>query len=58
MSDTITHIEEIRAQNNKLWMKLLRLALDWAPTEARAVLKEINANDRLISDALGRLADE
>lgn len=39
-------------------MDLLRVALESSPGRAKAILKQINANDRLISNALGRLADE
>jgi hypothetical protein len=51
----INDIQKIRAKNNKLWMDLLRLALKAAPKEAKAVLKEINKNDKAISKALKSL---
>lgn len=46
----------IRARNNDLWMKLLEIALETAPEETKAVLREINENDRRISDLLTELA--
>lgn len=58
MPDLVAEIQQIRANNNKLWMDLLRVALESSPGRAKAILKQINANDRLISNALGRLADE
>jgi hypothetical protein len=58
MPDLVSEIEEIRVRNNHLWMDLVRVALESSPGRAKSILKQINANDRLISDALGRLADE
>ena len=33
--ETIDKIEKIRAENNKNWMNLLRLALKYAPEESK-----------------------
>lgn len=54
----IDQIEAVRRDNNKLWMDLLRIALDKAPDETKSVLGKINANDRKISGLLGLLAGE
>ena len=45
---TIVQIAEVRAANNKLWMRLLDIAIKHAPDEAKTVLKAINHNDRAI----------
>lgn len=52
----IKRIGDIRANNNVLWMRLLELALEHAPVDAKAALREINANDRAVSVLLGELA--
>lgn len=53
---TTIKIGLIRARNNDLWMKLLDIALETAPNETKEVLRQINENDRKISDLLGELA--
>lgn len=53
---TIRQIGDIRANNNVLWMRLLELALEHAPTDAKAALRQINANDLAVSMLLARLA--
>lgn len=53
--NTIQRISDIRANNNVLWMKLLELALEHAPVEAKAALRQINANDHEISSHLQEL---
>ena len=50
-------IEAARRENNVLWMKLLRIAIEAKPLAAKAILKEINAKDQEISKWLGRLAN-
>lgn len=52
---TIQRISDVRANNNVLWMKLLELALLHAPIEAKAALRQINANDREVSELLQEL---
>ena len=44
----IDRIQEIRATNNRVWMKLVRLAMREAPDEARQIFREIEKNDSLI----------
>ncbi len=58
MTDWLSYIEEKRATNNALWVGILRLALEHAPEETRALLKKIRTNDLMISDATGMIADE
>jgi hypothetical protein len=53
----IDEIERIRAQNNSIWMRLVRLALEVAPERARAIFKEISSNDEEILRLSRRLAD-
>lgn len=54
--EIIETITSIRASNNDVWMRLLAIALESAPNATKAVLREINQNDRKISDLLGELA--
>ena len=58
MPDLVSEIEHIRAKNNKLWVAILRVALISSPVQTKRLLKEINQNDRNISELLGRLSDE
>ena len=57
MSDWVDYIQMVRANNNRHWMDILRLALKHAPDEAKAILREIRANDIRISEATGELAN-
>ena len=52
----VDSIFAIRVRNNVPWKRLMEIALKHAPDETRAVLREINANDRAVSDLLGELA--
>lgn len=45
----IKQIGDIRSKNNILWMHILEIALENAPTETQRVLTAINDNDRVIS---------
>ncbi len=58
METTINQIRQVRSYNNVEWMKILEIALKHAPEETKKVLREINANDRRISELLGELANE
>ena len=49
----IDEVQEVRAVNNKLWMDLLRIAIESNPIEAKRILKNINLNDKLISKLIG-----
>jgi len=51
----IKKIEQQRAQNNKNWMDILRLAVTKAPKEARIILKKINSRDRKINSLLSKI---
>lgn len=56
MKDVIGAISDIRMSNNRLWMRLLEIALRNAPDEAKPVLRQINVNDRKVSVLLERIA--
>jgi len=49
---TIDKIEKIRAQNNKNWMNLLRLAIKYAPVEAKEMFIKITDCDKKINDLM------
>ena len=52
----LAQIERIRAQNNTLWMDLVRLAVRVAPQEAKAILREIQAKDGAVRRLTQRIA--
>lgn len=51
----ITQIERIRVRNNKLWMQLLRIAVEANPAKAKEVISKISKNDREITKWLSRI---
>ena len=51
----VNQIKQIRTKNNKCWMELLKLALDYAPEKSKKVLAEINKNDKKISSLISKL---
>lgn len=53
----VDEIEYIRNKNNKLWMEILRIALSLNPTETKKTLKQINENDKKISNLLSDLSE-
>lgn len=55
-TDTLDGISVIRMANNVLWMKLVEIALESAPEKTKRVLRQINENDRRVSDLLKDLA--
>lgn len=52
----IDDIFAIRVRNNIPWKRLITIAMKHAPEETKAALREINANDRAISDLMSELA--
>lgn len=54
--EIIDRISMIRTQNNILWMRILEIALEYAPDETKRVLREIHSNDTNISDLVRDLA--
>lgn len=57
MDDIVDRIEQVRTRNNIEWMTILRIALDAAPEQTKAVLKRIEENDRDIHGLLRELAE-
>lgn len=51
----IAHIERIRVRNNRLWMQLLRLAMESQPIKAREIVTKISENDGEITKWLKRI---
>ena len=48
-------IEAVRAKNNKLWMRIVRLAGRSHPEELGEILGQINLNDQKISKLMGEI---
>lgn len=48
----ISRLQEIRSKQNHLWMNIVRIAMKYAPEESRHVFKEIESNDRVITEAI------
>lgn len=48
----IEKLAEIRARNNHLWMGVVRLAMKYAPEEARRIFGEIERNDEVITKSI------
>ncbi len=57
-SSTIDEIERVRRQNNKVWMNLVRLAVRTEPSEVKKLLKQIEENDRRVSDLCKSLQEQ
>lgn len=57
VTETIDQIADIRHRNNALWMQLLKIALEHAPTETKGVLCQINENDTAISLLMRKLRE-
>jgi hypothetical protein len=53
----INQIESIRERNNKLWMNLLRIAMNKNPEGTKETLKEIGENDLKIYELNNKLAE-
>ena len=56
-TSVVDKIEEIRKNNNKNWMNLLRIALESSPKQSKLVLKKINTIDKKISKLFSELAN-
>lgn len=55
-ADLINRIEAIRAANNRHWMDLVRLAVDVAPSRAKAILRQIEQCDGEVRQLTQELA--
>lgn len=56
-NDLIDRIANIRVNNNKLWMDVLKLAFKHAPIKAAHLIKEITDNDKKVSSLSSQLGD-
>jgi hypothetical protein len=54
----LDEIQAIRAENNKTWMQLVRLAWRVAPEEARKLSQEITENDKRITELSAAMSAE
>ena len=54
----LDYIQAVRAGNNEHWLGILRIALEHAPEQTKALLKAIRTNDLLISKATGKIAND
>ena len=52
----VNAIQSTRSKNNNNWMDLLKLSLEYAPIEAKKILKTINKQDKKISFLLQKLS--
>ena len=52
----INQFSKARKKNNINWMNLLKLALKFAPIEAKKILKDINKQDQKISKLVSRIS--
>lgn len=52
---TVDQIQAVRSLNNKRWMDIVRLAMRVAPKQARAIFREIEANDAKILKLSGKM---
>ncbi len=53
----IQKIENIRSKNNRLWMHILRLALQYVPEQTKAILNKITECDSEINKLSKQLAE-
>ena len=52
----IDGVEDIRRDNNSLWMDILRVAFNADPERTKDILERINVNDSFITSLLKKLA--
>jgi len=57
-SELLDQIQEIRSKNNGNWMDILRLAFQYAPKEASALMMKITECDSQINQLTRQLAME
>ena len=56
--NTIDKIEQIRSENNKNWMNLVRLALKYAPEEAKEIFNKITECDMKINKLMKEIGND
>jgi hypothetical protein len=52
----INQIQKVRTKNNVNWMNILRVAIKFAPIEAKKIIKQIDLNDKEISKLISKLS--
>lgn len=53
--DLLDEVQRVRSDNNRLWIDVLRVAMEAAPERAKVILSNINENDRKISMLLAKV---
>ena len=56
--EILDEVQRIRADNNKVWMELLKLALLAAPVATKSLLGKITDNDQKVSALLRQIANQ
>tara|TARA_X000000368_G_C22719974_1_gene574894 strand:- start:283 stop:471 length:189 start_codon:yes stop_codon:yes gene_type:complete len=51
----IRQITNARKKNNTNWMNLLRISIKYAPNQSKKILKNINKQDKKISQLLRKI---
>tara|TARA_A100001011_G_scaffold220681_1_gene228630 strand:- start:3 stop:191 length:189 start_codon:yes stop_codon:yes gene_type:complete len=51
----ITKIALARKKNNINWMNLLRISIKYAPNQSKKILRDINSQDKKISQLLAKI---
>lgn len=48
-------VQRIRSRNNRVWMKIVELAIATKPRKAKAIIRQIVANDQKVTKWLSRI---
>jgi len=51
----LASVYQIRADNNALWVNILRLAMEVEPKKTRKIMRSIRKNDKEVTEWLGKL---
>ena len=51
----ITKIALARKKNNINWMNLLKISIKYAPSQSKKILRDINSQDKKISQLLQKI---
>lgn len=55
--ELLDQIQEIRSENNKNWMDILKLAFRYTPNEAKILMRQITECDQKISKLTKQLGE-
>jgi len=55
--ELINQIEKIRARNNKNWMNILRLAIQYSPEQTKIIIQDIGKCDSEINKLTKQLGE-